>query len=62
MQTPPINPMEQRNALLAARVVQALESRHFEAYFCKTGEEAVAKVFALMPEGGERQLGRLGDA
>ena len=54
--------MEQRNALLAARVVQALESRHFEAYFCKTGEEAVAKVLALMPEGGERQLRRLGDA
>jgi len=44
-------PMEQRNELLAAKVVQALESRHFEAYYCLTGEEAVTQVLALIPEG-----------
>ena len=49
MQTPP-NPIEQRNELLAVRVIEALESRHFEAYYCKTGMEAVDKVLALIPE------------
>ena len=49
MQTSP-NPMEQRNDLLAARVVKALESRHFEAYYRKTGAEAVAQVLAIIPE------------
>jgi L-lactate utilization protein LutB len=49
MQTSP-NPLELRNDLLAARVVKALESRHFEAYYCKTGAEAVGQVLALIPE------------
>ena len=51
MQTPVVlNPLEQRNERLAVGVVRALESRHFEAYFCKTGEEALARVLALIPE------------
>jgi len=50
MQTP-INPIEQRNELLAAGIIRALESRHFEAYYCKTCEGAVTQVLALIPEG-----------
>jgi len=51
MQTPlEKNPIVQRNELLAAGVVQALQIRHFEAYYCKTGEEAVAQALALIPE------------
>jgi len=49
MQTPP-NPLEQRNELLAVRVIEALESRHFEAYYCKTGVDAVSRILALIPE------------
>ena len=43
-------PIEQRNDLLAVKVVKALENRHFEACYCKTGAEAVEKVLALIPE------------
>lgn len=36
---------------LGASVVKALESRHFEAYYCQTAEEAKEKVLSLIPEG-----------
>ena len=49
MSTPP-NPIENRNDRLAAQVVKALEGRHFEAYYCKTGAEAVAQILTLIPE------------
>lgn len=32
-------------------VVKNLESRHFEAYYCKTKEEALKKALELIPEG-----------
>ncbi len=45
-----MNPyIEKRNDLLAAKLVKALESRHFEAHYCKTRDEAVEKVLALVP-------------
>lgn len=44
-------PIQKRNDLLGVRVVKALESRHFEAFYCKTGAEAVEKVLSLIPEG-----------
>ncbi len=51
MSTPAsLSPIEQRNDLLAAKVVKALESRHFEAFYCKTGSEAVEKALSLIPE------------
>lgn len=38
---------EKRGALL----VKNLQSRHFEAYYCATREEALAKALELIPEG-----------
>ena len=34
-----------------AELVKNLQKRHFEAYYCPTKEEALAKVLALLPEG-----------
>ena len=36
-----------------AKVVEALKSRHFDAWYCATGAEAVAKVLELIPEGAQ---------
>lgn len=43
-------PLEKRDDLLADKVVKSLQDRHFEAYYCKTGDEAVAKVLSLITE------------
>lgn len=32
-------------------MVKAMETRHFEAYYCATAEEAMAKVNVLIPDG-----------
>lgn len=40
-----------------ARVVEALKSRHFDACYCASAEEAVAKVLELIPEGAEVSWG-----
>lgn len=40
-----------RNELLGASVVKALTERGFEAYYCKTKEEAAKKAVGLIPEG-----------
>ncbi|MDR1353744.1 MAG: lactate utilization protein [Treponema sp.] len=45
------NWITRRYELLAAQVVKNLESRHFEAYYCKNREEAAAKALSLIPEG-----------
>lgn len=44
-------PREIRNEKLAHKLIANLERRHFEAYFCKTAEQAVAQVKSLIPEG-----------
>ena len=36
-----------RNAVLGARVVNALKSRNMDAYYVETKEEAVAKALEL---------------
>jgi L-lactate utilization protein LutB len=41
----------QQYELQAAQVIKNLESRHFEAYFCKNREEAAAKALSLIPSG-----------
>jgi len=46
-----MTPKEQRNALLAERMIRQLERRHFEAYYCKTAQEAAEKADALIPDG-----------
>lgn len=35
----------------AQKMIKSLESRHFEAYYCTTGEEALAKALELIPKG-----------
>lgn len=35
----------------AAALVKNLQSRHFEAYYCATAQEALQKALALIPEG-----------
>ncbi|MDR0703535.1 MAG: lactate utilization protein [Planctomycetaceae bacterium] len=41
--------IEKRNDLLGVHVVHALKSRHFEAYYYKTSNEAVEKILQLIP-------------
>jgi L-lactate utilization protein LutB len=41
--------IEKRNDLLGAHVVNALKSRHFEAYYYKTSNEAIEKILQLIP-------------
>ena len=46
-----MKPQEQRNALLAERLIKNLNRRHMEAFYCPTGEEAVKKVLELIDDG-----------
>jgi hypothetical protein len=46
-----MTPREQRNERLGTKLVRQLEQRHYEAYYCATASEAVAKVLTLIPEG-----------
>ena len=44
-------PKELYYAKRGALLVKNLESRHFEAYYCPTRQEALAKALELIPEG-----------
>ena len=46
-----MTPQEQRNALLAGRMIKNLNRRNMEAFYCPTGEEAVRKVSELIKDG-----------
>lgn len=46
-----MTPTETRNERLAQKMIKNLERRHFEAFYCKTSEEAVKKVLELIPAG-----------
>ena len=46
-----LTPVQLRNEKLGARVVQALESRYFEAYYAPTAAQGVKQVLALIPPG-----------
>lgn len=46
-----MTPKEQRNELLAGRMIKHLKRRHMEAYYCPTAEEAVKKVSELIEDG-----------
>ena len=39
-----------RNRLLGEKVVKALKSRFFDAYYCETQEQSVIKALSLIPE------------
>jgi L-lactate utilization protein LutB len=45
-----MTPREQRNQRLGEKLAGQLKQRHYEAYYCKTAEEAVEKVLTLIPE------------
>jgi hypothetical protein len=59
-------PLEKRFDKLGPRVAEALERRHFEAYYCPTREEAVRQTLELIPKdslvawGGSETLAQLG--
>jgi L-lactate utilization protein LutB len=40
-----------RSELAATQVIKNLRSRNFEAFYCKTGKDAVEKAISLIPEG-----------
>ena len=42
---------EKRNDRLGAKMVKAMQHRHFDAYYCATASEAKAKVNELIPDG-----------
>lgn len=46
-----MTPNEQRNERLGAKMVKAMQRRHFDAYYCATACEAKAKVNELIPNG-----------
>lgn len=43
-------PKEMRNELLGKHLVENLNKRHFEAYYCPTAAEALEKALSLIPE------------
>ena len=46
-----MTPNEQRNERLGAKMVKAMQRRHFDAYYCATASEAKVKVNELIPDG-----------
>ncbi|MBP5259775.1 MAG: lactate utilization protein [Paludibacteraceae bacterium] len=42
-------PRAKRDALLGARLVEALKARHFDAFYCATPDEARQRIFSLIP-------------
>lgn len=46
-----MKPKDVRNLLLAQRLIQQLERRHFHAFYCPTVAEAVEKLLSLIPDG-----------
>jgi len=46
-----MTPKEQRNELLAGRIIKNLNRRNMEACYCPTAEEAVKKVSELIEDG-----------
>jgi hypothetical protein len=45
------SPIEIRNSKLGPKVVKALQNRRFDAWYLEEPEEAVEKVFSLIPQG-----------
>ena len=46
-----MTPQEKRNERLAQKMLRSLQRRHFEAYYCRTREDIIQQVKALIPEG-----------
>ena len=52
-----MTPTEIRNERLAAKLIKNLERRHFEAHYCHTAEDIIAKVKSIIPEGSNISWG-----
>ena len=52
-----MTPKEKRNERLAAKLITNLERRHFEAYYCHTASDIIAKVKEIIPEGSSISWG-----
>ena len=46
-----MTPTEQRNTLLAERIIKNLNRRHIEAFYCPTAGNAVEKVSSMIADG-----------
>lgn len=46
-----MTPKEQRNALLASKIIKNLSRRHIEAIYCPTAKEAVTTISGLIADG-----------
>lgn len=49
--------IKERNEKLGAKLVKELTRRHYDAFYCKTADEAKAKVLELIPEGSSISWG-----
>ena len=52
-----MTPIEQRNELLANKVIKSLNIRHIEGYYCATSADAIKKVMSLIPQGSSISWG-----
>ena len=52
-----MTPIEQRNELLANKVIKSLNTRHIEGYYCATSADAIKKVLTLIPQGSSISWG-----
>lgn len=52
-----MTPIEQRNELLANKVIKSLNTHHIEGYYCSTSADAINKLLALIPKGSSISWG-----
>lgn len=52
-----MTPIEQRNELLANKVIKSLSTRHIDGYYCATSADAIKKVLTLIPQGSSVSWG-----
>ena len=52
-----MTPIEQRNELLANKVIKCLATRHIDGYYCATSADAINKVLTLIPKGSSVSWG-----
>lgn len=46
-----MKPKEIRNEKLAQKMIKSLETRHFNAFYCKTSKDAINKILEIIPHG-----------
>lgn len=52
-----MTPIEQRNELLAGKVIKSLNMRHIAGYYCVTAADAINQVLELIPRGSSISWG-----